>query len=317
MPITNPNNALGTNAAYSGRTSVNAFNDVAAVLSRGVLSGWKCVPGTGLKVKIGGDASVRDVAIAEDNAGNKTTINNRTKSAVEVTLPGAPGANSRIDAVVAYVDPTVQGSADAADNPNVVGLVVVSGAAAAAPQMPSDTEIRSAITGDGANGTSAFYVVLAAVTMKTSMTTVTANEIRQVDRAVVGTDNVDWATSAALPPVTFSGNRANNNETYGDMTGTYTIPADGLYEIYADTWSASAGATQFTMGIKLLKNSEKLLEKTGIVSVANYAANNFANFTATLSFYAKQEEVIKLQSKVDESKWTGRISHSSRIKRLV
>ena len=222
MPITDPNNALGTNAAYSGRTSVNAFNDVAAVLSRGVLSGWNCVPGTGLKVKIGGDASVRDVAIAEDNAGNKTTINNRTKSAIEVTLPGAPGANSRIDAIVAYVDPTIQGSADAADNPSVVGLVVVSGAAAVAPQMPSDTEIRSAITGDGANGTSAFYVVLAAVTMKTSMTTVTANEIRQVDRAVVGTDNVDFTTIA---PGSIQVIRLGNRKIMFGRTTVNSVPS--------------------------------------------------------------------------------------------
>lgn len=239
MPITNPNNALGTNAAYSGRTSVNAFNDVVAVLSRGVLSGWKCVPGTGLKVSIGGDANVRDVAIAEDNAGNKTTINKRTKSAIEVTLPGAPGTNSRIDAIVAYVDPTIQGSADAADNPSVVGLVVVSGAAAAAPQMPSDTEIRSAITGEGANGASAFYVVLAAVTMKTSMTTVTVNEIRQVDRAVVGTDNVDFTTIA---PGSIQVIRLGNRKIMFGRTTVNSVPSrtdKGVTITYPEAFNAT------------------------------------------------------------------------------
>lgn len=43
--MTNPNNAVGTNGAYNGRTSVNAFNDNLAVYtSRGVISGWAMAP---------------------------------------------------------------------------------------------------------------------------------------------------------------------------------------------------------------------------------------------------------------------------------
>ena len=76
---TNPNNAIGTNAAYGGRTSANAFNDVLAGFARGVLSGWNCVPNSGLTVSIGGDGSIRDVAVAENNTGDKISINNIQK----------------------------------------------------------------------------------------------------------------------------------------------------------------------------------------------------------------------------------------------
>ena len=85
--MTNPNDAVGTNGAFGGRTSVNAFNDVLAVLSSGILSGWACSPNSGMSVVVGGDGSNRDVAIAEDNAGNKTTINNISASPIAVTMP--------------------------------------------------------------------------------------------------------------------------------------------------------------------------------------------------------------------------------------
>ena len=75
--MTNPNNAIGTNAAYGGRTSVNAANDnLALYTSRGVVSGWTLSPDTGMTISVGGASDVRDVAVAEDAAGNRTTINN-------------------------------------------------------------------------------------------------------------------------------------------------------------------------------------------------------------------------------------------------
>ena len=70
--MTNPNNAVGTNGAYGGRTSVNAFNDILGAFSSGILSGWVCSPDTGLTLALGGDGTTRDVAVAEDTAGNKT-----------------------------------------------------------------------------------------------------------------------------------------------------------------------------------------------------------------------------------------------------
>lgn len=197
--MTNPSNSVGTNAAYAGRTSANAFNDDLAPYSRGVLSGWGCTPSSGLTVALGGDGSTRDVAVAEDNAGNKTTINNISGAPVEVTLSAAPGANSRIDAIVAYVDNPPQGSATITDNYEACGLIPVSGTASASPTAPTDSQIRSAITADGASGTTAYYVVLATVTIPSGTTDITTDNIANGGFSTISSQNVDSTTLGYKP----------------------------------------------------------------------------------------------------------------------
>ena len=175
--MTNPNNAVGTNGAFGGRTSVNAFNDGLAAYSMGILSGWGCTPSSGLTVTLGGDGNTRDVAIAEDNAGNKTTINNISGSPVAVTLSSAPNTNSRIDAIVAYVDNPPTGSSTATDNYSACGLIVVQGTVSSSPSAPTEGAIRTAITADGASGTTAYYVVLATITVANGTTSITSANI--------------------------------------------------------------------------------------------------------------------------------------------
>ena len=201
--MTNPNNAIGTNGAFGGRTSVNAFNDGLNAWTRGVMSGWACVPDSGMTVAIGGDPDTRDVAVAEDDAGNKTSINNISLAPVKMTIPGAPASNTRIDSIVAYVDNPPQGSADITDNYEACGIIVVSGTASSSPVPPNETAIRTAITSDGATGATAYYVVLANVSVATGTTDITAGEILAGDVAglsaqgIIGTDNIaDSAVTA-------------------------------------------------------------------------------------------------------------------------
>lgn len=196
---TNPNNAVGTNGAFGGRTSVNAFNDDLSAYSAGIMSGWACSPSSGLTVVLGGDGSTRDVAIAEDDAGNKTTINNISGSPIAVTVGNAPNNNSRIDSIVAYVDNPPQGSANATDNYGSCGLIVVSGTVASTPVAPNDSAIRTAITADGASGTTAYYVVLAKITVPTGTTDLIPSYIEQGDKAqlpnnFIKSNNIDFTT---------------------------------------------------------------------------------------------------------------------------
>jgi hypothetical protein len=177
--MTNPNNAIGTNGAFSGRTSPNALNDIAGAFTSGIVSGWTCSPKSGMTVKLGGSASVRDVALAEDNAGNKLTINNRSGAPVEVTLDGAPSTNNRVDAIVAYVDNPSTGDDNTTDNPTTCGIIAVKGTVAANPVAPTDAQIRSAITTDGATGGVAYYVVLATILVGTNVTTIGSGVITQ------------------------------------------------------------------------------------------------------------------------------------------
>ena len=224
---TNPNNAVGTNAAYSGRTSVNAFNDDLAAYGRGILSGWACSPSTGLKVQLGGSGITRDVAVAVDNAGNRTTINNISGSPIEMTISAAPSTNSRIDAIVAYVDNPAEGVSTVADNPAACGMIVVKGTAAASPVEPNETMIRSAITADGASGVTAYYAVLATVKIASGTTDLTSANIFRGPSAGIGAQNIDFTTFPG-PLITLSstyqikyikaGNIVNVQMSWGSRT---------------------------------------------------------------------------------------------------
>ena len=211
--MTNPNNAIGTNGAFDGRTSPNALNDLTAAFTRGIVSGWNCVPKSGMTVQLGGSASVRDVALAEDNAGDKLTINNRSGAPVEITLDGAPATNNRVDAIVAYVDNPSTGDGNTTDNPTACGIIAVSGTVAANPTAPTDEQIRSAITTDGATGGVAYYVILATIRVGTSVTSIGSGVITQgtpvqsiaetgnIADGSVTSEKVDWTT---LLPSNFS-----------------------------------------------------------------------------------------------------------------
>lgn len=177
--MTNPNNAIGTNGAFDGRTSPNALNDITAAFTVGIISGWTCAPKSGMTVTLGGGASVRDVALAEDNAGNKLTIDNRSGAGVDVTLDAAPSTNNRIDAIVAYVDNPSTGDGTTTDNPTTCGIIAVKGTVAANPVEPTDAQIRSAITTDGATGGTAYYVVLATIRVGTNVSTIGSGVITQ------------------------------------------------------------------------------------------------------------------------------------------
>lgn len=195
--MANPNNALGTNGAFGGRTSPNAFNDVLALFkASGILNGWAISPSSGMTIAIGGDGENRDVAIAEDNTGNKTTIDNISGEPVELEISSAPASNSRIDAIVAYVNNPPEGTSTAIDNPGAVGLLDVVGTTASSPTAPTDSDIRSAITADGASGTTAYYVILGYVTVASGTTDITSNMITAGPMAGIVSDNIDWTTTA-------------------------------------------------------------------------------------------------------------------------
>lgn len=199
---TNPNSALGTNGAFGGRTSVNAFNDVLAAFSKGgILSGWTCVPSSGMTVTLGGEADVRDVAIAEDPYGNKTTVNNISGTPVSVSLSAASLTGNRVDSIVAYVNSPASASATTLDNPSVVGIIAVDGTASATTPLPPDeTAIRAAITADGGTGTTAYYVELAQILVPVGTTDILLNYIAQLNYAPLGEKHI--GTYDALPTPT-------------------------------------------------------------------------------------------------------------------
>lgn len=292
---TNPDNAVGTNAAYGGRTSVNAFNDDLSAYTRGVLSGWACTPDSGLTVKLGGNGNTRDVAIAEDSAGNKTTINNRVNSPISVTIGAAPAANTRIDAIVAYVDASPQGSATITDNYEACGLITVPGSASASPVAPSESTIRSAITADGASGSAAYYVVLAYVSIASGTTDITANQITAGENAVIQARNIDLGALTIATKTTADISLAGTTNFVKIIK--LTIPESGKYLISFSCRAFRDGGGATIYYVKIDKNNTDLLEQAFNWVVLGDTARSFVvsrtiencNEGDTISCYFKND----------------------------
>lgn len=303
--MTNPNNAVGTNGAFGGRTSVNAFNDVmAAFQGRGILSGWAISPDSGMTVAIGGSGITRDSAIAEDNAGNKTSVNNISQAPIPLAIGAAPVANSRIDAIVAYVDNPPSGTDTIIDNYGACGLLDVQGAVSGIPTAPDDAAIRLAITTDGASGSTAYYVVLGYVMVANGTTDITAEMVTAGNYATIGTNQigddaintnkiadgaittdkiedgsvtsqkVDWATLKLWSTAEQIAGSMDDGTIVYCKTQTVTTPS-----------SPSGGRPLDTTGIGVVLDSEvRILGANGfLLKGPTYAEGGNLNFSVTVS----------------------------------
>lgn len=230
--MTNPNDAVGTNAAYGTRTSVNAFNDIAQIVNgRGVLSGWSVVPKTGMTVEVGGIAGTRDVAIAEDNLGNRTTINNKSNNPIEITLGAASASSNRYDAIVAYVNNPAQAADETPDAPSVCGVIAVQGGTTGV----SEQQIRAAISADGGTGSVAYYAVLATIYVAANTTSITAGNITM---SASGANKIDWGSILETKTISGTTDSTGNLATGINVDDYYIL---GVYEpIAVGTYGTNA-----------------------------------------------------------------------------
>lgn len=192
--MTNPDNIVRVRARNGGRASVYEANGWCQPFSSGLVDGNGVIQNTSadMNVLVGGSATKPDVVIAENPAGYKIALDIVGQQAIAIT---APASNSRISAIVAYTDdlslPTTEDTVTG--SPASCGLIVVNGTASATPSAPNDTQIRSAITDDGATGSQAAYCVIATVEVANTTTTITDSLIT-INRAGVVSQNVDFST---------------------------------------------------------------------------------------------------------------------------
>lgn len=279
--MTNPNNAVGVNAAYGGRTSTNAFNDWANFYSRGIVSGWMAAPSSGMTIQLGGLAGIRDVALAEDPNGNKTSISNRTTSPIPVEIAAASTTATRHDLIVAYVNSPAQVSATTLDNPSACGIIAVQGSQSS---LPNDTAIRAAITSDGGTGTTAYYVALAEVSVPANTTTITSGLILQTDF------NAQISPAGILPPQSITADKidfATLNQGSEFVVGN--LNGQTIYKkIISFTPTINSATVTVPHGIN---NFDSLISATGVVDLQ----------TAGKSFYVING--INLGSSMGEFIW--------------
>ncbi len=192
--MTNPDNIVRVRARNGGRASVYEANGWAQAYSGGLLEGNGVIQNTSadMNVLVGGSSSKPDVVLAENPAGYKIALDLVGQQAVAIT---APASNSRISAIVAYTDDLSLASTEdtVTGSPASCGLIVVNGTASASPSEPTDAQIRTAITSDGATGSQAAYCVIATIEVASS-TTVITNSLITIKQAAIGSNKIDFTT---------------------------------------------------------------------------------------------------------------------------
>lgn len=323
--MANPSNAIGTNGAFGGRTSVNALNDVLATFTgAGVISGWAITPSSGMTVQIGGQSGLRDVAIAEDNNGNRTTLDNISQAPVEVEISSAPSTNSRMDAIVGYVENPPQGSATVLDNPSACGILAVSGTASSSPSAPTDSAIRTALTGLGINGATAYYAILGYVTVPSGTTDIDAtmisavpytslNTANNIGSGQISADKVDFATivggiRSGLAGVQTLSSTAQQNTLNVSVTreqwgvgfsqGANAIRiTSGINKVIASGqvyFFENVGTSNSSLTMTINKNSEQMI----LVNRRTGNTGNYQTFPlGTMVFDVQEGDIISLTAR--------------------
>lgn len=240
--MTNPDNIVRVRARNGGRASVYEANGWAQAYNSGLLEGNGVLQNTSadMNVLVGGSTTKPDVVLAENPAGYKVGLDIVGQQAVAIT---APATNSRISAIVAYTDDlslattedTITGS------PASCGLIVVNGTAGSTPSAPTDNQIRTAITADGATGSQAAYAVVATILVASSTTTIT-NSLITNNIAKIGSQNIDFATYTATG---YNEATIALNSSGQDIC-SLTIPSDGNYLIDGIVRVSSTGSTSAT-----------------------------------------------------------------------
>lgn len=230
--MTNPNNMVRVRARNGGRASVYEANGWAQAYNSGILEGAGVTQNTvaDMNVLVGGSTNNPEVVLAENPAGYRIALDLVSQQAIAIT---APATNSRISAIVAYTDDlslattedTVTGS------PASCGLIVVNGTASISPTEPTDNQIRTAITSDGATGSQAAYCIIATIEVASGTSAITNSEITN-NIAQIKEEKVDFGPVLALSD--YSTTEQATGSTWVDgkpiyrkcYTGTITITAN-------------------------------------------------------------------------------------------
>ena len=190
--MTNPDNIVRVRARNGGRASVYEANGWAQAYTTGLIEGNGVVQNTSadMHVLVGGSATKPDVILAENPAGYKIALDLVGQQAITLTNPAT---NSRISAIVAYTDDLAIASSEdtITGSPASCGLIVVNGTASSSPTEPTDNQIRTAITADGATGSQAAYCVIATVLVANDTTTITDSLIT-MNQAKIGSNIIDF-----------------------------------------------------------------------------------------------------------------------------
>lgn len=308
--MTNPDNIVRVRARNGGRASVYEANGWCQAYGSGILEGTGVVQNTvaNMTVLVGGSSSKPDVLIAQNPAGYKIALDLVGQQPVTIT---APASNSRISAIVAYTDDLALESTEdtVTGSPASCGLIVVNGNTSASPSAPTDTQIRNAITSDGATGSQASYAIIATIRVASNTTSIT-NALITRKQAGVQSSKIDFKTLSA------SGSNANGitvpYNTYVDVLSVdvSNIPNGKKIFVFSSARLAWDG-NSITFNWNLTnQNNSSLLGQAG------YAPGQAWGFMATLSKLVEKTDdltSVKLRFQKQDNKATVTIGANDAI----
>jgi len=275
--MTNPGDTVRVRARRGGRASVYEANGWCQAFTDGLLEGFGVVPNTiaDLNVLVGGTSARPDVVLATNPSGYRIALDLVSQQVITITTPAT---NARISSIVAYTDDLALATTESnvTGSPASCGLIVVNGAASSTPIAPSDTDIRAAITADGAAGSQASYAVIANILVTSNTTTIT-NSLITVKRAQIASDKVAWETMENYYAAVAHRNITNTVTEFA----SYNVKATGKYFVFG-TAGFNSETTGLTAHTLIRKNSQNV-EQTQYTSHQSYVQMNISTIINTNS----------------------------------
>lgn len=266
MAFTNPGKIVRLRSRPNGRGSVYEANMWAQQHSDGLFSGRGVVRNTvaDMNVLVGGTTDNPDVVLGKLPSGFLIALDIVGQQVIRIT---APSSNKRIASVVAYSDNIALNSTDTntTGSPSSCGLIVVYGSTSATPVAPTESQIRQAVTQDGATGSQAVIAVIANITTESSTTTIT-DEMIAINYGKLSSHSIDFTT---MPD--------NKYTTAEQDTGKKWIDGRPIYrKVVRGTVNMTGGFNTSSLphGIQGLSNRWELIRYYGNMRLSGNLSNN-------------------------------------------
>lgn len=265
MAFTNPGKIVRLRSRPNGRGSVYEANMWAQQHSDGLFSGRGVVRNTvaDMNVLVGGTTDNPDVVLGKLPSGFLIALDIVGQQVIRIT---APSSNKRIASVVAYSDNIALNSTDTntTGSPSSCGLIVVYGSTSATPVAPTESQIRQAVTQDGATGSQAVIAVIANITTESSTTTIT-DEMIAINYGKLSSHSIDLTT---MPDNKYSTTEQDTGQKWLDGRPIFRKVVRGTVNMTGNSESRLAH------GIQGLTSRWELIKYYGNMRLGGTLSNN-------------------------------------------
>lgn len=265
MAFTNPGKIVRLRSRPNGRGSAYEANMWAQQHSDGLFSGRGVVRNTvaDMNVLVGGTTDNPDVVLGKLPSGFLIALDIVGQQVIRIT---APSSNKRIASVVAYSDNIALNSTDTntTGSPSSCGLIVVYGSTSATPVAPTESQIRQAVTQDGATGSQAVIAVIANITTESSTTTIT-DEMIAINYGKLSSHSIDLTT---MPDNKYSTTEQDTGQKWLDGRPIFRKVVRGTVNMTGNSTSRLAH------GIQGLTSRWELIKYYGNMRLGGALSNN-------------------------------------------